>query len=117
MNEMIHDARVIPLTGQSHAPDAVRQLHGDSRGRWDGDTLVVETTNYSSDATFRGSSNGLHMVERFTLVGPRTLNYEVTLTDPTVWSRPWTVLIPLMRSDEPMFELPVTRATSVWTAS
>ncbi len=95
MNEMIHDARVIPLTGQSHAPDAVRQLHGDSRGRWDGDTLVVETTNYSSDATFRGSSNGLHMVERFTLVGPRTL------------------LIPLMRSDEPMF-MPVTR---VWTAS
>jgi len=104
MNEMIHDARVIPLTGQSHAPDAVRQLHGDSRGRWGGDTLVVETTNYSSDATFRGSSDGLHMVERFTLAGPRTLNYEVTLTDPTVWTRPWTVLIPLMRSDEPMFE-------------
>jgi hypothetical protein len=104
MNEMIHDARVIPLTGLPHAPDAVRQLHGDSRGRWDGDTLVVETTNYSSDATFRGSSDGLHMVERFTLAGPRTLNYEVTLTDPTVWSRPWTVLIPLSRSDEPMFE-------------
>ncbi len=104
MNEMIHDARVIPLTGQVHAPDAVRQLHGDSRGRWEGDTLVVETTNYSSDATFRGSSDGLHMVERFTLVGPRTLNYEVTLTDPTVWTKPWTVLIPLMRSDEPMFE-------------
>lgn len=104
MNEMIHDARVIPLTGQSHAPDAVRQLHGDSRGRWEGDSLVVETTNYSSDATFRGSSDGLHMVERFTLVGPRTLNYEVTLTDPTVWTRPWTVFIPLMRSDEPMFE-------------
>ena len=104
MNEMIHDARVIPLTGLPHVPDAVRQLHGDSRGRWEGDTLVVETTNYSSDATFRGSSDGLHMVERFTLVGPRTLNYEVTLTDPTVWTKPWTVLIPLNRSDAPMFE-------------
>ena len=104
MNEMIHDARLIPLTGLPHTPDAVRQLHGDSRGRWDGETLVVETTNYSSDATFRGSSDGLHMVERFTLVGPRTLNYEVTLTDPTVWTKPWTVLIPLNRSDEPMFE-------------
>lgn len=104
MNEMIHDARVIPLTGQPHAPEGVRQLHGDSRGRWEGDTLVVETTNYSSEARFRGSSDGLHMVERFTLVGPRTLNYEVTLTDPTVWTRPWTVLIPLSRSDEPMFE-------------
>lgn len=104
MSEMIHDARVIPLTGASHLPETVRQLHGDSRGRWEGDTLVVETTNYSADATFRGSSDGLHMVERFTLVGPRTLNYEVTLTDPTVWARPWTVLIPLSRSDEPMFE-------------
>ncbi len=104
LNEMIHDARVIPLTGQPHLPESVRQLHGDSRGYWEGDTLVIETTNYSSAADFRGSSEGLHMVERLTRVGPRTLDYEITIADPTVWTRPWTVAIPLMRSDEPMFE-------------
>ena len=104
MNEMIHDARVIPLTGQPHLAGAVRQLHGDSRGYWEGDTLVIETTNFSTTANFRGSSDGLHLVERLTRVGPRTLDYEVTITDPTVWTRPWTVQIPLMLSDEPMFE-------------
>ena len=104
LNEMIHDARVVPLTGQPHLPGSVRQLHGDSRGYWEGDTLVIETTNFSSTANFRGSSDGLHLVERLTRVGPRTLEYEVTITDPTVWTRPWTVSIPLMRSDEPMFE-------------
>ena len=104
MNEMIHDARVIPIDGQPHLSDRVRQLHGDSRGHWDGDTLVIETTNYSSAANFRGSSEHLHMVERLTRVGPRTLDYEVTITDPTIWTRPWTVTIPLMGSDAPMFE-------------
>ena len=104
MNEMIHDARVIPLTGQPHLAPSVRQLHGDSRGYWEGDTLVIETTNFSPSANFRGSSDGLHLVERLTRVGPRTLDYEVTITDPAVWTRPWTVRIPLMRSDEPMFE-------------
>ena len=104
MNEMIHDARVIPLTGQPHLAESVRQLHGDSRGYWEGDTLVIETTNFSSAASFRGSSDGLHLVERLTRVGPRTLDYELTITDPTVWTRPWTVRIPLMLSDEAMFE-------------
>ena len=104
MNEMIHDARLIPLTGEPHLAESVRQLHGDSRGYWEGDTLVIETTNFSSTANFRGSSDGLHLVERLTRVGPRTLDYELTVTDPTVWTRPWTVRIPLMLSDEPMFE-------------
>ena len=104
VNEMIHDARVIPLTGQPHLVDSVRQLHGDSRGHWEGDTLVIETTNYSSAAQFRGSSDGLEIVERLTRVGPKVLNYEVTITDPTTWMRPWTVLIPLRTSEEPMFE-------------
>ena len=104
VNEMIHDARVIPLTGQPHLVDSVRQLHGDSRGHWEGDTLVVETTNYSSAAQFRGSSDGLEIVERLTRVGPKVLNYEVTITDSTTWMRPWTVLIPLRTSEEPMFE-------------
>ena len=104
VNEMIHDARVVPLTGQPHLVDSVRQLHGDSRGHWEGDTLVIETTNYSSAAQFRGSSDGLEIVERLTRVGPKVLNYEVTITDPTTWMRPWTVLIPLRTSEEPMFE-------------
>ena len=104
MNEMIHDARLIPLTGEPHLAESVGQLHGDSRGYWEGDTLVIETTNFSSTANFRGSSDGLHLVERLTRVGARTLDYELTVTDPTVWTRPWTVRIPLMLSDEPMFE-------------
>jgi hypothetical protein len=103
-HEMIHDARVIPITGQAHLDDAVRQLHGDSWGHWEGDTLVIETTNYSTDASFQGASDGLQMVERLTRVGPKTLNYEVTITDPTVWTKPWTALIPLMHSAEPLFE-------------
>ena len=104
LNEMIHDARVIPIDGQPHLADRVRQLHGDSRGHWDGDTLVIETTNYSPQARFRGASDNLHMVERLTRVGPRTLDYEVTITDPTTWTRPWTVMIPLMGSDDAIFE-------------
>ena len=104
MDEMIHDARLIPLTGEPHLAESVRQLHGDSRGYWEGDTLVIETTNFSSTANFRGSSDGLHLMERLTRVGPRTLDHELTVTDPTVWTRPWTVRIPLMLSDEPMFE-------------
>ncbi len=104
LNEMIHDARVIPIEGQAHLVDSVRQLHGDSRGHWEGDTLVIETTNYSPEATFRGASDKLHMVERLARVGPRTLNYEVTITDSTTWSRPWTVMIPLMGSEDAIFE-------------
>ena len=97
-------SRVIPLAGSPHVDDKIRQLHGDSRGHWDGDTLVIETTNYSSQARFRGASDNLHMVERLTRVGPRTLDYEVTITDPTTWTRPWTVMIPLMGSDDAIFE-------------
>ena len=104
LNEMIHDARVIPIDGQPHLPDRVRQLHGDSRGHWEGDALVIETTNYSLQARFLGASDNLHIVERLTRVGPKTLNYEVTITDPTTWTRPWTVIIPLMGSDDAIFE-------------
>ena len=82
----------------------VPQLHGDSRGHWEGDTLVIETTNYSRESNFKGARENLYMVERLTRVGPMTLNYEVTLSDPTTWTRPWTVEIPLRRSDDPVFE-------------
>ena len=104
LHEMNHDARVIPLIGLPHVDDDVRQLHGDSRGHWEGDTLVVETKNFSKGANFRGASDGLHMIERLTRESPEVLRYEVTLTDSSVWTKPWTVSIPLVYSEEPMFE-------------
>ena len=110
LHEMIHDARVIPIDGQPHLADSVRQLHGDSRAHWEGDTLVIETTNYSPKTNFSPSFNGggasddLHVVERLTRVGPETLNYEVTITDPTTWTRPWTVMIPLRGSEDAIYE-------------
>ena len=75
--------KMITLQGTPHAPDDVRLWNGDSRGRWDDDTLVVETTNFSKKSNFRGAAENLHLVERFTLVGPDILHYEATITDPT----------------------------------
>ncbi|MDA1095400.1 MAG: hypothetical protein O3A25_19385 [Acidobacteria bacterium] len=102
--EMIHDARIIPIDGPSHVNDQIRQLHGDSRGHWDGDTLVVETTNYSGLGVFWSAGEGFRLTERFTRVGPDTLHYEMTFDDQTTWTRPWTVLLPLKHTAEPMFE-------------
>ena len=102
--EMIHDARVIPIDGTPHVSHDIRQLHGDSRGHWDGDTLVVETMNYSALGAFWSASEGLRLTERFTRISPDVLNYEITFDDQTTWTRPWTVLIPLKQSTVPMFE-------------
>ena len=105
--ETIHDVRVIPLDGSPHFPESVRQWHGDSRGHWEGDTLVVDTTNFSPKSTFRdfsGAAKNLHTVERFTRVGPDTLRYEVTVDDPTAWTAPWTVMIPLKQSPDQIYE-------------
>ena len=102
--EMNHDARMIPLDGGTDLDPTLRQWHGASRGHWEGETLVVETRNLSPKSRFRGSSDNLHLVERFTRVGPDTLDYEVTVTDPTTWTEPWTVSIPLMRSDDALYE-------------
>lgn len=103
--EMNHDARVVPIDGIPPLNDGVRLWHGDSRGYWDGDTLVVETKNYSSQAMFRGiTSQQLFVRERFTRVGPKTLNYEVTINDPTTYIKPWTVMIPLMGTTDAVYE-------------
>jgi len=85
--------RIIPVDGSPHLPDDVRLWWGDARGRWDGSTLVVDTTNFSHQTNFRGSREHLHLVERFTRVDANTLKYEVTMDDPTTWTRPWTVAI------------------------
>jgi len=97
-------ARVIPLNGGAHVDGSIRQLHGDSRGRWEGDTLVVETANYSPTSYFMGSSDGLELLERFTRVSEDVLQYEVTITDPKTWSAPWSAMIPLRRSADPVLE-------------
>ncbi len=104
INEAFHDTRLIPLDERPHLPEQIRQWNGDSRGHWDGDSLVVETQNFSPKSYFRGSTDGLHLVERFTLTGPDTLTYRVTLTDPSVWATPWTVEIPLQRRDQAIYE-------------
>ena len=102
--EMIHDARVFPIDAGPHISRAIRQYHGDSRAHWEGDTLVVDTTNFSPNANFRGAADHLHVVEKFRRVADDTIEYYITVDDPTVWSRPWTMMIPLKKTGEQMFE-------------
>ena len=104
VSEMIHDARIVPLDGRPHLPSGVQQWTGDSRGRWEGDTLVVETTNFSDKANFRGSGASLRLIERFTPTDARTIEYRFTVEDPSTWPTPWTVTFPLVKSDQPMYE-------------
>ena len=92
---MVHEARIIPLDGRPHVGPGVGQWLGDSRGRWEGDTLVVETTNFTDKTNFRGSGKGLHLVERFTRIDADTLDYEFTVDDSTTWTTPWTAGWPL----------------------
>ena len=103
-HEMIHETRVVPVSGRPHLPAAIRSYMGDSRGRWDGDTLVVETANFNGrTGSYGRNGNGnpttpaLRLVERFALIDANTLRYEVTVTDPGTWTRPWTVRFPLVR--------------------
>ncbi|MBV8731795.1 MAG: hypothetical protein JO336_18460, partial [Acidobacteriia bacterium] len=102
--EMVHDARIIPLDNRPHLPSSVREWMGDSRGHWEGDTLVVETTNFSDKTRFRGADENLKLTERFTRVNPDTIQYEFTVNDPTAFTRPWTAQIPMTRSEGPIFE-------------
>lgn len=103
-NEMINDARVVPLDGRPHLATGIRQWKGDSRGRWEGDTLVVDTTNFIEETNFRGASNALHVVERFTRVGADTLLYEFTVEDPKTWTKAWSVAVPMTRTEGPIYE-------------
>ena len=98
------DVRIIPLDGRPHLPSGVGQWLGDSRGRWDGNTLVVETTNFHPDREWRGSAANMHLVERFTLVDPKTIEYTFTVTDPTTWTKPWTAEVPWPRIAPGLYE-------------
>ena len=102
--EAVHEARIITLDGRPHLPPSVRQWAGDSRGRWDGATLVVDTTNFSAKNNFMGSSDQLHLVERFTRVARNRIDYQITIDDPTTWTKPWTAVIRLKQSAERLFE-------------
>jgi hypothetical protein len=102
--EAIHEARVITLDGRPHLPPSVRQWQGDSRGRWEGTSLVVDTTNFSASNNFMGSSDHLHVVERLTRVAPDRIDYAITIDDPTTWTKPWTAVIRLKRSTQRLFE-------------
>ncbi|HYL35946.1 MAG TPA: hypothetical protein VEV17_08550 [Bryobacteraceae bacterium] len=104
MTEMIHDVRIIPLDGGPHPPAAVQEWMGDSRGHWEGDTLVIDTTNYKPKAFMSASSEKLHVTERFSRSGPETLKYEITINDPETWTKPWSLMIPLQRSADPVYE-------------
>ena len=102
--ELIHDARIIPLDGRPHLPENVRQWHGDPRGRWEGDTLVVESKNFSPKSHFRATGENLHLVERFKRVDADTVAYEITVNDPTTYTNPWTAVILLKSTQDAIFE-------------
>ncbi len=104
LNEMIHSARVVDLTRRQHHPASLRFLTGDSIGRWEGDTLVVDTTNFQKEGAFRNASANMHLVERFTRVNGDQLRYDFTVDDPATWTRKWSASIPMVRTDEQMFE-------------
>jgi len=104
LQEMIHDARMIPTDGRPHLPSNIRQWLGDSRGHWEGDTLVVDTTNFTNRTAFYGSTESLHVVERFRLIDPNTILYQFTVEDPATWTKPWSAELPLARIDGPIYE-------------
>jgi hypothetical protein len=102
LTEMVHDARIVPLDGRQHLN--VRQWKGDSRGHWEGDTLVVDTINFKRETSLPGSTANMHLIERFTRTDEKTLTYQFTVDDPTMWTKPWTAVIPMRKSEEPMYE-------------
>ena len=104
LSEMIHDTRMIPLDGRPHVSAAIREWMGDSRGHWEGNTLVVDTTNFTSEYSFRGSDANLHLTERFTRVSPEVMQYEFTVDDPTAFTKPWTARISFNKTNERVYE-------------
>ena len=102
--EMIHDVRIIPLDGRPQLPSSVRQWTGSYRGHWDGDTLVVESTNFNGKNPFQGSSENMKLIERFTRVDENTIRYQFTVDDPSTWTKPWSAEVPWAKTVGPLFE-------------
>ena len=105
LTEMMHEARIIPLDRRTRLGDGVRMYLGDSRGRWEGDTLVVETVNYNDQKLFHGATRGVQMVERFRRLDADTIEYRLTVTDPATFTRPWTIENGLRRADGDLYEV------------
>jgi hypothetical protein len=106
--EMIHDVRIIPTDGRPHLPADVHQWLGDSRGHWEGNTLVVDTTNFTDKTALRGSGENLHVVERFTRTDADTVKYEFTVSDPSTWEKSWSGEVLMSKIDGPIFEYACT---------
>jgi hypothetical protein len=104
LNEMIHDVRIIPLDGRPHLPRSVRLWMGDSRGRWEGNSLVVDTTNFNDKTNFRGADENMHLIERFTRASDDTLIYQFTIDNETAFTKSWTAELPMTKNESPMFE-------------
>jgi hypothetical protein len=104
LSEVNHEARVIPLDGRAQLSQSIRQWNGDSRGHWEGDTLVVETTNFASKSYFMGAADRLHLTERFTRTGPDAIDYQMTIDDPTTWVKPWTAVVRLRAAKDNVHE-------------
>jgi hypothetical protein len=103
-HEMVHDTRIIPLDGRPNLSGKVHQWFGDSRGHWDGNTLVVETANFSDKTNYRGSGATLHMLEHFTRTGRNSIEYRLTVDDPATWTKPWTVEEHMRTSEGDLYE-------------
>jgi hypothetical protein len=103
-SEMIHDVRIVPTDGRAHLPSNVRLWVGDPVGHWEGNTLVVDTTNFTNKTAWRGSSEHLHLIERFTRTDAETLLYQVTVEDPSTWTKPWKIEIPMRSTPGPIYE-------------
>ena len=102
--EMVHDARIVPMDGRPRLPEHIRQWRGDARGRWEGDTLVVESRNFTDKTSFRGSGKNMRLIERFTRAAGGKLIYRYTIDDPESFAKPWSAVIPMAANDQPMFE-------------
>jgi hypothetical protein len=112
VTEVIHDARVIPLRSE-HLPPGIRAWNGDSVGHWEGNTLIVDTTNFSQKNNFMGSAEGLHLIERFTRIAPDEIRYEITVQDPATWITPWTASLRLKQTQDKMYEFACHEGNSI----
>jgi hypothetical protein len=104
LTEMLHETRVVPTDGRPHAPANVRSWLGDSKGHWEGDTLVIETTNFNDKMAFRGASENMKVTERFTRTSDDAIHYEFTVDDPSTWERAWKGEMPFVKINGPIFE-------------
>jgi hypothetical protein len=104
VTEMVHTARIVPLDGRPQLSNRLRHWSGEARGRWEGDTLVIETSNFNERRGWRGATGNMKLIERLTRLDAETLEYKYTVVDPDTWTSAWTASIPLRLSDLPMYE-------------